>query len=60
MALEEGVPVKVVSERLGHSKSSTTQDLYQHVSRSTRPRKSQTGSSEVEAEYLDIALVTWM
>lgn len=31
MALEAGVNVKIVSERLGHSKSSTTQDLYQHV-----------------------------
>jgi integrase len=26
-----GVPVKVVSERLGHSKASVTQDIYQHV-----------------------------
>lgn len=31
IALQPGVPVKVVSERLGHSKASITQDVYQHV-----------------------------
>ncbi len=31
LALQAGVPVKVVSERLGHSKASVTQDIYQHV-----------------------------
>ena len=29
--LEEGVPLKVVSERLGHSSIAITGDLYQHV-----------------------------
>ncbi len=31
LLLEAGIPVKVVSERLGHSTTSTTADLYQHV-----------------------------
>lgn len=31
LALQAGVQIKVVSERLGHSKISTTADLYQHV-----------------------------
>ena len=31
LALAAGVPVKVVSERLGHSKTSITLDLYSHV-----------------------------
>jgi integrase len=30
-ALRAGVPVKVVSERLGHSSVSLTQDTYMHV-----------------------------
>ena len=38
-ALAAGVPVKVVSERLGHSKTSITLDLYSHVGR--RSRKTQ-------------------
>jgi len=29
--LDQGVPLKVVSERLGHSSVSITADLYQHV-----------------------------
>jgi integrase len=28
---QAGVPVKVASERLGHSKASTTHDVHQHV-----------------------------
>lgn len=31
LLLQEGVPVKVVSERLGHSSTSFTQDIYSHV-----------------------------
>jgi integrase len=31
LGLAAGVSVKVMSERLGHSKASVTQDLYQHV-----------------------------
>jgi integrase len=31
LLLMAGVPVKVVSERLGHAKSSTTMDIYSHV-----------------------------
>jgi integrase len=31
LALRAGVPVKVVSERLGHSSTSFTMDTYQHV-----------------------------
>ena len=31
MLLEAGVPLKVVSERLGHSTISITADTYQHV-----------------------------
>jgi hypothetical protein len=33
LALAEGVEMKVVSERLGHSQTSVTADLYTHVSR---------------------------
>jgi hypothetical protein len=33
-ALEAGVEMKVVSDRLGHSQISVTADLYTHVSRS--------------------------
>ena len=29
--LQAGVPVKVVSERLGHKKAQTTIDIYMHV-----------------------------
>ncbi|MBA2326572.1 MAG: tyrosine-type recombinase/integrase [Actinobacteria bacterium] len=29
--LEQGVPLKVVTERLGHSSTRVTSDLYQHV-----------------------------
>jgi integrase len=29
--LEQGVPLKVVTERLGHSSTRITADLYQHV-----------------------------
>jgi integrase len=29
--LEQGVPLKVVTERLGHSSIQVTADLYQHV-----------------------------
>lgn len=32
MALEAGVPLKVVSERLGHSRIQVTADIYTHVS----------------------------
>jgi integrase len=32
LLLEQGVPLKVVSERLGHSSIAITGDLYQHVS----------------------------
>jgi integrase len=31
LALQQGVPLKVVSERLGHSSISITADTYQHV-----------------------------
>jgi integrase len=31
LLLEEGVPLKVVSERLGHSSIAITADTYQHV-----------------------------
>lgn len=31
LALASGVPVKVVSERLGHASTSITMDIYQHV-----------------------------
>ena len=31
LLLDQGVPLKVVSERLGHSSTSITADLYQHV-----------------------------
>ncbi|HZX98918.1 MAG TPA: site-specific integrase [Dermatophilaceae bacterium] len=34
LALEAGVEMKVVSDRLGHSQISVTADLYTHVSRS--------------------------
>jgi hypothetical protein len=33
MALDAGVALKVVSERLGHSQIAITADLYTHVSR---------------------------
>jgi integrase len=33
LALEAGVDIKIVSARLGHSKTSFTQDTYQHVRR---------------------------
>ena len=33
LALEAGVDIKIVSERLGHSKSAFTRDTYQHVRR---------------------------
>jgi integrase len=29
--LEQGVPLKVVTERLGHSSTTITSDLYAHV-----------------------------
>ena len=31
LALQAGVPVEIVSERLGHSKTAITNDLYTHV-----------------------------
>lgn len=31
LLLEAGIPVKVVSEHLGHSTTSITADFYQHV-----------------------------
>jgi integrase len=31
LMLEQGVPLKVVTERLGHSSTRITSDLYQHV-----------------------------
>jgi integrase len=31
LLLRDGVPVKVVSERLGHAQSSVTLDVYAHV-----------------------------
>lgn len=31
LLLREGVPVKVIAERLGHSTTSFTQDIYSHV-----------------------------
>lgn len=31
LLLEQGVPAKVVSERLGHSQVSVTMDIYSHV-----------------------------
>ncbi|MHB8757113.1 MAG: site-specific integrase [Bacillota bacterium] len=42
VALEAGVPLKVVSEMLGHEKISTTGDIYQHVLR------------HVEEKYADL------
>ncbi|MFQ5968578.1 MAG: tyrosine-type recombinase/integrase [Acidimicrobiia bacterium] len=33
LALEAGVPIEVVSKRLGHASIATTADLYQHVTR---------------------------
>jgi integrase len=34
LALEAGVPIEMVSKRLGHASIATTADLYQHVTRS--------------------------
>jgi integrase len=31
LMLEQGVPLKAVTERLGHSSTTITSDLYQHV-----------------------------
>lgn len=31
LLVEAGVPIKVISERLGHSKIDTTLDIYTHV-----------------------------
>jgi integrase len=31
LALEAGIPVKVVSERLGHRTTAITENIYQHV-----------------------------
>ncbi|MCC3145873.1 site-specific integrase [Halanaerobium sp. Z-7514] len=31
ISLEAGVPIKVISERLGHSSVTTTMDIYSHV-----------------------------
>jgi len=31
LALQQGIPLKVVSERLGHSSITITADTYQHV-----------------------------
>ncbi len=33
LGLEAGIPVKVISQRLGHSSTRITQDVYQHVLR---------------------------
>jgi integrase len=33
LMLESGVDTKIVSERLGHSRTSTTNDIYQHVTK---------------------------
>lgn len=38
--LEKGVPLSVVSERLGHSRKSTTLDIYTHIS-STKEKRAQ-------------------
>jgi len=34
LALEAGVPIEVVSKRLGHASIAITADLYQHVTKS--------------------------
>ncbi len=34
LLLEQGIPIKIVSERLGHSTITLTADTYSHVSRS--------------------------
>jgi len=34
LMLVQGIPVKVVSEILGHARASITQDIYQHVIKS--------------------------
>jgi integrase len=34
LALEAGVPIELLSKRLGHASIATTADLYQHVTRS--------------------------
>jgi integrase len=36
LMLEQGVPLKVVTERLGHSSTQITSDLYQHVGEQTQ------------------------
>jgi integrase len=38
LALEAGVDIKVVSERMGHSNTSITQNLYQHVRRAVHDK----------------------
>lgn len=45
LALQAGVPVKIVSERLGHSTTSITSDTYSHVT----PRREPTPPSESRA-----------
>lgn len=45
LALEEGIPLKVVSEILGHAKISITGDIYSHV----RPAMQEDATTRVAA-----------
>jgi integrase len=49
VALEQGVPLKVVSERLGHSSVSITADVYQHVTETLQ----EAAAAKLGAAFLD-------
>jgi integrase len=52
LALEAGVPLKVVSERLGHATTAITADIYSHVAPALDRHAAETG------RRLDLRLVT--
>jgi site-specific recombinase XerD len=49
--LKQGVPLKVISERLGHSSISITADIYAHVSPGIQETAAKTFDDAISAKY---------
>ena len=45
LLLKEGVPIKVVSERLGHAKASITLDIYAHATKDMQEQAAEIAGS---------------
>lgn len=62
LLIAAGVPIRVVSERLGHAKTTTTQEIYAHVIRESTPHffieKFMPPVHVAQGDYVDVRKIT--